>query len=404
MPRVDLELSTPIARTARVKQLEGIFDVPEAKTGGVEYHFDVPWEEQDWQIGLIHGPSGGGKSSVARALFGQDLVEGYTWPQGKAVVDCFGDKPIREITKALSSVGFSSPPSWIKPYVVLSNGERFRANLARALLDDRPAVAFDEFTSVVDRTVAQIGSHAVAKTVRQQKGKRFVAVSCHDDIIEWLQPDWTLEPHIGRFQWRSVQRRPDVAIEYVRVDRAAWSWFAPHHYLSRKLHKGATCVAALIEGQPAAFIGVLHFPHPNNRRIKRISRTVVLPDFQGIGLSMHMMDFVGGVLKALNFYCHGVTAHPALAHAFARSPKWTVLRAHTLGKAFSKTGNHGMNNTVAWDRRTTSVRYVGPAEDPEFACAFWAKAVGAPRPDGKARRARTKKPATAQKVATGSLS
>src|SRR5439155_19760773 len=48
---------------------------------------------------------------------------------------------------------------------------------------------FDEFTSVVDRTVAQIGSAAVAKTIRRS-GKQLVAASCHYDVIEWLQPDW----------------------------------------------------------------------------------------------------------------------------------------------------------------------------------------------------------------------
>ena len=39
----------------------------------------------------------------------------------------------------------------------------------------------DEFTSVVDRQVAQIGAHAIQKYVRKH-GRQFVAVSCHYDI------------------------------------------------------------------------------------------------------------------------------------------------------------------------------------------------------------------------------
>lgn len=49
---------------------------------------------------------------------------------------------------------------------------------------------FDEFTSVINREVAQIGSYAVQKTIRKNN-KKFIAISCHYDIIEWLEPDWT---------------------------------------------------------------------------------------------------------------------------------------------------------------------------------------------------------------------
>jgi len=101
-----------------------------------------------------------------------------------------------------NSVGFSSPPSWLKPYHVLSNGEKMRVDLARSLLSKKDIVVFDEFTSVVDRNVAKITSFAVSKSVRKTK-KQFVAVSCHFDILEWLEPDWvfntnTMSFHMGK--------------------------------------------------------------------------------------------------------------------------------------------------------------------------------------------------------------
>jgi hypothetical protein len=68
---------------------------------------------------------------------------------------------------------------------VLSTGQQFRCNLARAVALAADPIVFDEFTSVVDRTVAQIGSAAVAREVRRRK-LRFVAVTCHEDV-EWLQ-------------------------------------------------------------------------------------------------------------------------------------------------------------------------------------------------------------------------
>ncbi len=127
--RVDLDLTVTIDRSPRCVQLEGLFDVPPSQRAAIGYHFDVPLEARDWQIGLITGPSGAGKSSVARALFGDAVVERYEWPDRRAVVDGFGDLGIRDISQALSSVGFRAsqcacvngistrnggPPAWLR--------------------------------------------------------------------------------------------------------------------------------------------------------------------------------------------------------------------------------------------------------------------------------------------------
>src|SRR5690606_16358303 len=113
--------------------------------------------------------------------------------------------------------GFSSPPAWLRPFHVLSNGEQFRVTMARALAESVGLVVVDEFTSVVDRTVAQIGSAAIAKAVRR-RGGRFIAVACHYDIADWLEPDWIYEPHTARFA-RDRLRRPDIEIAVRRVHR-----------------------------------------------------------------------------------------------------------------------------------------------------------------------------------------
>ena len=88
--------------------------------------------------------------------------------------------------------------------------------MARALCDPAPLVVIDEFTSVVDRTVAQIGSAAVAKAVRRTSGKQVVAVTCHYDVEEWLCPDWVVEMPNGNFARRSL-RRPPIELEVARV-------------------------------------------------------------------------------------------------------------------------------------------------------------------------------------------
>src|SRR5262249_44859527 len=155
---------------------------------------------------------------------------------------------VKEVTALLSSVGFSSPPAWLRPYHVLSTGQQFRVSLARLLAEalaapgdgTRPLIVVDEYTSVVDRTIAQVGSAPVARAVAQH-GLRFVAVSCHVDVTEWLHPDWVYEPAEDRFPWRCLQRRPPIPLTLRRCGADRWRLFAAHHYLSAALNRSAVC-------------------------------------------------------------------------------------------------------------------------------------------------------------------
>ena len=75
-----------------------------------------------------------------------------------------------------------------------------------------PLIAFDEFTSVVDRNVARIGSAAVAKAIRGGTiGCRFVAVTCHYDVTEWLAPDWVIDMATATFTRRCSSATADRA-------------------------------------------------------------------------------------------------------------------------------------------------------------------------------------------------
>jgi ABC-type ATPase with predicted acetyltransferase domain len=85
----------------------------------------------------------------------------------------------------------------------LSNGEQFRAGLARLICDAPDKVVVDEFTSVVDRQIAKIGASAFAKAWRKNKGKQIVLLSCHYDIIEWLQPDWVYDTRVSEVKKKS---------------------------------------------------------------------------------------------------------------------------------------------------------------------------------------------------------
>ena len=215
-----------------------------------------------WNIGLIVGPSGCGKSTIARNLWPAPFTKSasLTWPQHQSLLDSFPETlPIQEITALLSSVGFSSPPAWLRPFHVLSTGQQFRVSLARLLAESsNEPIVMDEFTSVVDRTVAQIGSAAVARVIRQAK-KQFIAVTCHEDVEAWLNPDWVYRPAEQAFAWRSLRRRPAIDLVISRCSHTAWPLFARHHYLSADLNRSAVCFLATLHSQPVCFSSWLPF-------------------------------------------------------------------------------------------------------------------------------------------------
>ena len=270
-------------------------------------------------------------------------------------MDGFGDYDIHQITEILSLVGFSSPPDWVKPYRVLSTGQKFRADIARAILTQDGLVVFDEFTSVVDRTVAQFASIALSKYLRQHD-KRFIAVSCHSDIKRWLAPDWIYQPEIERFEWEVSPDRPSIDLDIFRVDRSAWRLFADHHYLSRRLHRASRCFAGFYQDRPICFIAWLPFIGYSNT--KRIHRLVVLPDFQGCGIGTRFMNAVSSMVKAEGNRIRIGTAHPSLLAYLRRSDKWKLARTKKTVMNGGKKINRPAYQTSQSMRPLKSYEYV----------------------------------------------
>jgi ABC-type ATPase with predicted acetyltransferase domain len=148
----------------------------------------LPLEEFDWQIGIIVGHSGSGKTSITKQLFPEAYIRGFLY-KSKCVLDDFpGGFETSEITRMLCSVGFASSPDWLKSYDCLSQGEKMRVDIARALCLEQSLVILDEFTSVVDREIAKVSAFAISKAVRRSS-KKFIAVTRHYDVVDWLDPD-----------------------------------------------------------------------------------------------------------------------------------------------------------------------------------------------------------------------
>lgn len=365
--------STKVTKTPKLLQLEGMFDLE--PTDEIERSWEVEFDlDRDWNIGVVVGPSGSGKTTFVESVEEFNDAKPLEWNPKVSILDNF-NSPIRETISMLSSVGFSSPPSWRQPFHTLSTGEQFRASVARSILDAKLAdktCVIDEYTSVVDRTVARIGSIAIAKHIRRNN-QQFVAATCHHDVLDWLQPDWVMDMSTLKFTWRSVQRPEPIELEVYRTTHETWDMFSRHHYLDHSHSKSAIAFVGLVEGSPAAFCSAIS--QPSKLPTYRGHRTVVLPDYQGVGIGNKMSEFVASLFLTRGYRYISVTTHPGMVAYRSRSSLWDMVRAPKASSVGSKPDRNnfdGWFGNDAWKSRATQRRstglfeYVGPAAPVEY--------------------------------------
>lgn len=332
-------------RAARVKSL---FNAEDGTR--FDHTADLDIDDGNWKLGVVVGPSGSGKTSIGTRLWGPERL--YTpdgrWPEDAPIVDAIAPNgSFDAVTAALGQVGLGDVPSWLRPYHVLSNGERFRADLARVIAETPERIVIDEFTSVVDRQIARVGAQAFAKAWRRTPGQA-VLLSCHYDILDWLQPDWVYDTSARSFTRGWVQRRPPITVEVRHGGWELWRAFEPHHYLKAGPMPAARCYVGFIDGEPVVHLGVGTKSVNLGRRgvgvEARACRMVVMPEWQGAGVGMRFLNHVCelqrqglGRLPGRRMTTVFHTSHPQLCAALRRDPKWRQVSAalHGANKARS---------------------------------------------------------------------
>lgn len=364
--RVDATLTSPTPDSFRAASVMGLFDVPRADLQTVEISAELPLEGTDWSVGAIVGASGTGKTTIAQHLW---IRRNEAEWSSACILDDFPE-PLTptDVAGLLTSVGLSSTPVWLRPYQALSTGQRFRADLARALAGGEDPVVFDEFTSVVDRTVAKAASVSVAKHVRRSD-QRFVAVTCHRDVLPWLEADWVYDTDRGFFQWtRGHLQRPGIPLELREGSRQAWPLFREHHYLTRTIANSARVLLAYVtlddEERLAGFFSLMpRMMHRGSSKAwLRGHRTVVLPDYQGLGIGNRMVELGAEELwRQERIRYAATTAAPSLiAHRRRHPEMWRLvdppkMRGPSVSRTRKITTSAG-RLTCTWEYLPESLR------------------------------------------------
>lgn len=353
-------------RAARVKSL---FNAENGCNFDLEIDADLNF---DWNIGVVVGPSGSGKTSIGKMIFGEDKIYDYHkgWDNTKPIIDCIApDGDFNEVTGALANVGLGDVPAWLRPFYVLSNGEQFRAGLAKIICEKPDEIVVDEFTSVIDRQIAKIGSQAFQKAWRRSNPKgKVVLLTPHYDILEWVQPDWVIDTKTKTFS-RERLRRPPINLDIWKVDSSYWRFYKPHYYLNLPEPVAAQHYIGTVDGELACHICIC----PNfESGGYRGTRLVTMPEWQGAGVGSRFLNFIAQMnlegktryKKKLPTFFH--TSHPQLCGYLRHSKKWVQVSAVLYGvnktksaKSLKRSGNKVKTGYGGHFRAVQGFKYIG---------------------------------------------
>jgi GNAT superfamily N-acetyltransferase len=321
-------------------------------------------------IVLIVGTSGSGKSTILRGL--GDLRQ-PTVDNSLTTIENFSTPERGE--ELLLACGLRSIPTWFRPPVTLSNGEFHRFEMAMSL--DQGLTTVDEFTSVVDRDTAK----SLALSIRKYYDQRGTAdplyiASCHRDIIDWLDPDWVYDTDLQKLDNRRspfrMGSRPELTLTIRSTGPHYWRYFSKYHYLDTTISRSVHCYVLLLGDKPIGFHAAIHSTNRDIHSYWRGHRTVILPEFQGMGIGTAFSDAIAQIYVDRGLRYFSKTAHPSFGEHRERSPLWRATSTNRKSRKASyllKDGSirsmpgYGGNAQIALrdaDRICYSHEYIGP--------------------------------------------
>jgi GNAT superfamily N-acetyltransferase len=139
--------------------------------------------------------------------------------------------------------------------------------------------------------------------------------------------------------------------------------FRSYHYLNSTLPPTARCYVAVYQDKPIAFIAVVTIRM--RAKYHRVSRLVVLPDYQGIGVGKLFLNFIAKLYTSqtkIPFYL--LTSNPQLIRG--NLANWKIARFGHASKGGGNTRlNSELHGSLSRGRISVSMLYNPAAAKPK---------------------------------------
>lgn len=328
MQTYELTLKSPVSKSFRCQKAADSLDIDTEKKS--IHHFKINADiKTDFNIGLIVGASGSGKTSLAKHIFGEKIFESPLKEDLPIIEQLPEHMDYESCVQALSGMGLTSVPCWIRPVYTLSNGQKARADAALMIALNKEVSVIDEWTSVVDRTSAKVMSHCVQKHARKSNSK-IILLSCHYDVIEWLNPDWIIDCNKQTYQNRRSLRKTFTRSEKLNFQvrecsTRTWKTFSKYHYLSKNLPGGNVHAFGLFCDQNQIGFGCYANYVPRFPKMVHSNRVVIHPDYVGFGLGIKFVNITAQIMKEKGYDVRAKFSSVPMYKARIKDPKWKLL-------------------------------------------------------------------------------
>lgn len=329
--KIDKSFPVTASMTRRVLEVSHAFgiDIDEERKHTIYSGFMLEINPGD--IIYITGESGSGKSVLLREIsgilsrrreFGGVVMDRELMiDDDEVIIEGIG-RDTSEAIEILNSVGLGEAFLFLKRYIELSDGQKYRYQLAKALCMGRKTIAMDEFCSTLDRDTAKVVAYLFQKYVRRN-GMTLIAATTHRDLLEDLRPTVLVEKKLGpdvNVSYYTWQDGPCSLMKEITIepgDLSDYEALSGFHYRGRKppciakiyraVRNGELCgvivyVSAithpLLRGRHIVFPQLLEIYRTRGlkklvevikRNILRIARVVVYPKYRGIGLGTRLV-------------------------------------------------------------------------------------------------------------------
>lgn len=155
-----------------------------------------------------------------------------------------------------------------------------------------------------------------------------------------------------------IPSRPRREFEIRKSSLPRWAIYRKYHYLNTDISKSVQCYELFEKDVPVAFLAVIHQPTTSAKNVKRVSRLVVLPDYQGIGIGGRFLDAIAEYYDSRDFIFEIKTSARNLIGSLQRNAKWKCASWGFTSPRSGKTAtaNHSKARTQC---KTASFFYNG---------------------------------------------